>query len=323
MTANADANLSDPDDTSIRRPNPVVDDQVLERIRSILVASGITANMIDFPTDSMKGSCTLEMSTSDMVLDEVDIEKDTESKGRWGSWLGTKMGSSAMASRRNKLVVDTTDEYPIAEDVYNLFFLSKNWSLPFWYTIFTVCNKLSLFGVALYWIYKPDGFRDMQNERGETPPIVQATQFLLIPVAIGITEELMITMDVLSKMGWKKMENRPQATRLKYWIANTFRALDGLFWLLIITSLMLYAVDVLEMFLNFAALQFLQCVDNSAYEVAKGSYLTSALEFVAIEVSTTTLPSKRSSWKDYLDSLIFVTIVLLMVIAWALVNFLD
>mmetsp|Transcript_7170 Transcript_7170/g.13369 ORF Transcript_7170/g.13369 Transcript_7170/m.13369 type:complete len:225 (-) Transcript_7170:730-1404(-) len=163
----------------------------------------------------------------------------------------------------------------------------------------------------------------MQNERGETPPIVQVTQFLLIPVAIGITEELMITMDVLSKMGWKKIENRPKATRLKYWIAHTYRALDVLFWLPIITSLMLYAVDVLEMFLNFAALQFLQCVDNSAYEMAKGSYLTSALEFVGIEVSTTTLPSKRSSRKDHLDSVILVAILLIMVIAWALVIFLD
>mmetsp|Transcript_9434 Transcript_9434/g.17021 ORF Transcript_9434/g.17021 Transcript_9434/m.17021 type:complete len:112 (+) Transcript_9434:440-775(+) len=87
------------------------------------------------------------MSNSNMVLDEVDIEKGTESKGRWRSWLGMKMDSITMVSRRNKSVVNTIDKYPIAEDVYNLFFLSKNWSLPFWYTYLHCLQQTQYFFV--------------------------------------------------------------------------------------------------------------------------------------------------------------------------------
>ena len=65
-------------------------------------------------------------------------------------------------------------------------------------------------------------------EKNPTLPIVQVTQFLLIPVAIGITYELMITMDVLSKIGWVKLENRPQATFNKYLIASMCGFLDRL-----------------------------------------------------------------------------------------------
>ena len=296
-----------------------LDDDVLNQIRSILINAGITATMINLPMDSVKGPAPGTPGTSIVSADDnVDIEQDA---GKRPSWLKKKMNDSA--ERRQTFMHDKTSEYTIAEDVYNMFFLSKNFSLPFWYTILTACNKLTLYGIVLYWIYRPGGFRDTQNDRGEAPPIVRVTQLLLIPCAVGITEELMITMDVLSKTSWVKLEDHPQATRLKFWIANTLRALDGVFWLLIITSLMLYAVDILEMFLNFAALQFLQCIDNSAYEMAKGGYLTSAFEQLATQVSETTLPTKRATWREYSDTIILFTLLSLMIMAWALVNFAD
>ena len=84
---------------------------------------------------------------------------------------------------------------------------------------------------------------------------------------------------------------------------------------------MMYAVDVLNMFLNFAALQFLQDVDDVAYEMAKNGYLTGSLEIAALEVENTTLPSKRATWREYLDTIILVIIYLLILTTWVLVNF--
>ena len=62
-------------------------------------------------------------------------------------------------------------------------------------------------------------------------------------------------------------------------------------FIIIISSLLVYATDVSSMFLNFAALQFLQCIDNSAYDMAEGGYLTDSLEETAKQVSETTLPT--------------------------------
>ena len=86
----------------------------------------------------------------------------------------------------------------------------------------------------------------------------------------------MLSMDVLGKQGWSSLilDRHPQATPLKFRAADGLRMLNGVMWLLIITTLMMYRVNVLNMFLNFAALQFLQDVDDVAYKMAKNGYLT-------------------------------------------------
>jgi len=310
----------------------VLDGDALNQIRSILISAGVTATMIDLPVGSAETVTTTmidlpvpvgsaEKLTVSVQEEDTDIETGTGNMRKSG-WLKKKMNN--MAQARNMSSLDCSTEYPIAEDIYNLFFLSKNWTFPFWWAIAFISQKLILFGIVAYYIYRPgDGFRDQQKGRTDWPakPIVQATQFLLIPVAIFITEELIITMNVLSVLGWAKLENHPQATRLKFFIANALRALDGMTWLFIIASLMLYAVDILELFLNFAALQFLQSVDNAAYDMAKGGYLFWGCELMATNVSMTTLPTKRGSWREYIDTIMLITIILVLVMFWAVINF--
>jgi len=62
------------------------------------------------------------------------------------------------------------------------------------------------------------------------------------------------------------------------------------------------------MFLDFAAIQFPECVDNSSYDMAKGGCLTDSLEETAKQVSETTLPTCRYTWRDYLDTIILISV---------------
>lgn len=241
-------------------------------------------------------------------------------KGKY--WFSKKLNQ--MARLRSLETMDDAEEFEIVQGIYNMFWIAENWSLSFWYALMTTGIKFTLYANVLFYIYMPGGFRQTQREEhGMAPPLVMATQFLLIPTSIGITEELMWTMDVLGKRAWFEIEGRPHATRAKWHLAIVLRAVDGLTWLLIITSLMLYSSDVLGMFLNFAALQFLQSVDNVAFEMAKNGYLTSRLEKTANDVCNTKLPSQRGTWREYLDSIILGIIFCLMVLAWAAVNFWD
>eukprot|EP01083_Nonionella_stella_P230600 814976_1 len=136
-------------------------------------------------------------------------------------------------------------------------------------------------------------------------------------------QELLISMTVLGKVGWTKLPNHPQATQVKFWITNTLRGIDGLIWLFIITSLMIYAYDILSMFLNFAALQFLQSIDNAAYEMAKQGYLSSTFEKVTMDVANAKMKALRDTWRDYTDSIILAVLFVLVVLAWAVVHFYD
>ena len=230
---------------------------------------------------------------------------------------GTMLNEAAKS--RREVLHDETTESPIAQDLYNMLFLSKSWSFPCFYAALIVVVKLAMYAIVLTQIYKLDGFRD-QHFDTHVPLEARVMQLLLVPVAIGIDEELMLTMDVLSEMGWAAHPSRPHATQVKYWIANWLRALDGSVWLFINASMMFHSVDVLSMFLNFAALQFLQSVDNIAFDMAKGGYLSMDLEALALEVTKTTLPSLRATWYEYSDAIVLALLFLIMYTMWAIVT---
>ena len=113
----------------------------------------------------------------------------------------------------------------------------------------------------------------------------------------------------------------PHATSGKYHAANMMRLIDGLSFLFINTTLLLQATGILGMFLNFAALQFLQTIDNIALQLAADGYLSDKLEDVADSVGVMKLPRNDNECLQVLDSIFLFITFLLLVIAWALVAF--
>ena len=71
---------------------------------------------------------------------------------------------------------------------------------------------------------------------------------------------------------------------VEYYTAHTLRALDGLIFLYINTYLMLQAINMLSIFLNFSALMFLQTIDNVALKVCLDGYWTRSLQESAQDV---------------------------------------
>ena len=61
----------------------------------------------------------------------------------------------------------------------------------------------------------------------------------------------------------------PDATEWKFTLAFLLRFVDGLYSLIINFVLLLISDEVLSLFLNFAALAFLQSIDDVAFRLAK------------------------------------------------------
>ena len=234
--------------------NKKFDDAVLDQIRTLLVDAGVTSPMLDLPDRAddpppppSESPPSVQPNHSD-ILDGVEHSLDV-----LATPLTSVLGAMAKRSDRNPSIVMKGTEHQISEDIYNLWWVSKNWSSDIFYAIITVSMKFFLYGVVLDYIFMPGGYRQQQlDKEGTVGVTVTLTQLVLIPVAVGITEELMISMDILSKTGWAPLENRPHATKLKYRFVSMVRLLDGLTWVFLISSLMVYATDVLSMFLNFA-----------------------------------------------------------------------
>jgi len=80
---------------------------------------------------------------------------------------------------------------------------------------------------------------------------------------------------------------------------------------------LLAADSVLGLFLNFAALHFLQVIDNLALEMAAKGYLTDYMEQEATLAEAARLPKRKSdSILRTFDTILFVGTVAILSVAW-------
>jgi len=211
------------------------------------------------------------------------------------------------------------DEVDINDDVYNMFFLSRNGGPAFYYAAYVFALKMALYTfLAIDSVYAVE--RHFEND---TPPTVLAAQFLMLPVAVAMQDDLCASFNLVANIRYspKVLEVVPEAYQWKFNVANIARGIDGVYSLLVNFAILIKAKDVLTLFLNFAALQFLQYIDNTALSLSADGYLGDRLEEVAKNVMSVKLPKKSNSFFRTLDSVLFLSTLSIMIISWAVVQF--
>lgn len=257
-----------------------------------------------------------------ITVDEVRKSYLRQNRKRTG---GSEAGSNANGHKMSMaelLGVEDEELHEIADDVYNMFFLSKVGAQAFWYALIIFAIKISLF-IIIAMDLLSNGISNSWPSRDEVKTPVLIAQFLLLPVAVAIEEELITTFFVYGNLKWSPviLELNPGAKKWKYHLANLARLMDGLLFLFINTILLFQAVEILSMFLNFAALMFLQTIDNVALHLARDGYLTDTLESIANDVTLMKLPRNHNESLQVLDTVLLVATLLVLVIAWSLLHF--
>jgi Ca2+-binding EF-hand superfamily protein len=225
------------------------------------------------------------------------------------------LGGGPQISMRDLLGVEDDDDMAeLSDDVYSMFFLADMFSQSFWYAWFIFVLKQTLIMMIAVDVYANRTFPD----NSEVPKTVRFSQLLLMPVNFALQEELVMTFFIYGNLKWHQaiLQLNPNAYKWKYHLGNLFRFMDGLSFLFINTSVMLQATDILGMFLNFAALQFLQSIDNVALSLAKRGYLTEPLEDVAKRVEEMKLPRNNNESLQLLDSVMMATTFIILLICW-------
>ena len=227
---------------------------------------------------------------------------------------GKGSNSKVNFSMSELLGVNEDDMSELSDDVYSMFFLANLWSQGFWYAWFVFILKQFLILMIAVDLFTNKTF----PSNDEVPVLVRTTQLFLMPVNFALQEELVMTFFIYGNLKWHVaiLELNPGAYKWKYHLGNLFRFLDGLTFLMINTTLLLQATDILGMFLNFAALQFLQSIDNVALGLAKDGYLSEPLEDVASKVELMKLPRNNNDRLQMLDSCLMLVTFVILVAAW-------
>ncbi len=197
------------------------------------------------------------------------------------------------------------DRFELGEDVYSLIFFSPVQSWSFIFAFYMVLLKLALFTFLAL-----DLYAQSEGQFDEKDPLIRAAQFFLIPVAIAMQTDLIYVYTRIANIRYDKtlLELSPAATELKFALSFLLRFVDGLYSLIINFVLLLITDRVLSSFLNFAALGFLQSIDDVAFHLAANGYFGDSLEENCKLVSKTSLPRRVGDvFTNSLDTILFLT----------------
>jgi len=207
----------------------------------------------------------------------------------------------------------------IHDDIYNLFFLCRIGGDAFWYSLYVFGLKM-----ALYTFLAIDAFSNDDLVQPKSDKVILAAQFLMLPVAVAMQDDLIATYFLIAniKYGPCIRHDNPDAWEWKFHIATACRALDGAYSLCVNFVVLVAATNVLSLFLNFAALQFLQHIDNIALDLAADGFLTARLEYVAAKVKSAELPKRSDdNWMRMLDTVLFLCTVIILFVFWCVYVF--
>ena len=142
--------------------------------------------------------------------------------------------------------------YDMAEDVYAFIVAAPIFSWSFLFASYVIATKYIVYATLLNGIY----FKDL----GGADPAATAVKFFLIPVAIAMQSDLMAVYEYLANVRYDKevLTISSHATFTKFVLAYILRLADGVLSLSVNFGVMLVTDEVLGVFLNFAALHFLQ-----------------------------------------------------------------
>lgn len=212
------------------------------------------------------------------------------------------------------------ERYRVGEDVYGLIFVSPLCSHAFFFASLVVVVKFSLFLFLMVDLYR-------QTQEGESffspkDTLIRATQFLLLPIAIALQEDLIYVYTRVANIRYDPdlVHITPSATKGKFGLSFGLRLLDGLFSLTINFVLIMITDNVLGIFLNFAALHFLQGIDDIAFQMGSEGFLGDAMEDRCREVQQTTMQRRvGDAFTNALDTFLFLLTYFCMVGVWTYV----
>lgn len=204
----------------------------------------------------------------------------------------------------------------IHNDTYNMFFLSNVCGPCFFYSLYVFALKMALFTFLLL-----DAIKKGLPDPDDVDKTLLTAQFLILPVAVAMQDDLTATFFLIANIKYcESVKNdSPDASKWKFYVATLCRAIDGIYSLTVNFFILIMSDDVLAMFLNFAALQFLQTIDNIALDLAAAGYLSDRLERVALLVKKAELPKRgEDNPLRMYDSVFFIGTFLILAILWAL-----
>lgn len=217
--------------------------------------------------------------------------------------------SQDLASASTLGSANTTNEgaqdQTLSEDVYSLLYVAPFKSLAFAYAAFVVCFQWVLVSLALYDLLAPGAANPLQIPSGVPIQVTIAQVFALV-LAAAMQDDLLegFMMHEWARIILKDDNLLPGTTATKCYLSVVAQCLEGSAMLTVIFILVMQSSTIIGMFLNFAALQFVWCIDNVGFTLAKNGFITAGVQEACEVVDNLKIPEGHRS-KNWFKRLVF------------------
>ena len=246
---------------------------------------------------------------------EIDVEQPRDEEESKPIEQNRSDIKSLMKSKKE------SDTYSLAEDVYAFIFVAPVSSYPFIFSSYVVLTKIICYAILVEDISWESNVRYSASST--------AVKFFLVPVAVAMQEDLIQCFSGFANIFYDPqiLETHKSATEVKYILSSLLRLIDGILSLVVNFYVMLSTTEVLSVFLNFAALQFLQSIDDIFYELVTLGFFGDEMEHWATQCEEVELrrrvgPNDKLIFKrlkmSHLDSLLFGFTLLVCLITYAI-----
>lgn len=210
----------------------------------------------------------------------------------------------ALLDRLSILDVDFEIKFP--EDVYSIIYLTPWRSFAFWYSVAVFLLQMLVLALVFSdMVYDLPGTEE--DNKLNVPPTattqVFIAQFVALFIAVLSQEDVTLSLMLISVSLAEEYPTYQSTLQQKYphaasswqfWLANCLRLTEGVSTLLVSFIFIIQSATVLEIFLNFAAIQFVSELDNLGHRLAQEGWFGYPLRMLAKRMKEEAIPIKKA-----------------------------
>ena len=191
------------------------------------------------------------------------------------------------------------EPYDFPESTFTFFITESVFSIGFATAIMTQILSLTCLFLAFKNQMNSGGPGNELGLAAEVSKEVHATRFIAILIAVLNESEIPQALEIVGMAFQQKASAKDRISFKRIIFSSCMRFLLGYSFLCSVFVVIVQVTDVLSMFMNILALQFVQSLDDIVYELAKRGFLgrpiMSACEPVSMEVDAKSSDGKLNS----------------------------
>ncbi|CAB9500558.1 neurogenic locus notch homolog protein [Seminavis robusta] len=223
-------------------------------------------------------------------------------------------------------------EKALTEDIYSIMYTAEPMSLAFFFAVLVFLIQFTIlvliFIDLVHTTDDPPTSSNGEINRISIPVDVDRT----VHIAQGLSVILIINFTAkdgdlirgcsrfFNGYDHEHINDHPGATKIKWVMSSLLQASSGVFMIIDLFMLLMQSTTVVGLCLNFAALHFVQDIDDVAFAVAEtgltGRRIQQEVKGVG-DIMTTAANKKRTLW---MRRILMVTIVIVLYICWAVLT---